>query len=206
MAGVWRVWRRYQSPEFLARSNATAAMRAAVAQVRRGAGTLAGVATCSQGLVTVDVNAKRLRFVLSQTESPSEFGDSAAKVGCRVPCQATGTGGSVSACVCGSAQQLPGVDTSLTNWWNVYDSLNTWRTYHVGDPQVMGNQTNSQLTGSSSRTGSAEGLILQADRQPDCVRVGVFHTLLNAWTQRGFQLLRVLCCVCCAACVLNCVC
>lgn len=28
----------------------------------------------------------------------------------------------------------PGLDTSLRNWWNVYDSWNVYRTYGVGDP------------------------------------------------------------------------
>ena len=29
---------------------------------------------------------------------------------------------------------LPAGNTSLANWWNVYDQFNVWRTYGVGDP------------------------------------------------------------------------
>lgn len=28
---------------------------------------------------------------------------------------------------------MPSMDTSLKNWWNVYDAINVWRTYRVGD-------------------------------------------------------------------------
>jgi hypothetical protein len=27
----------------------------------------------------------------------------------------------------------PQLNTSLANWWNVYDAFNVWRTYRVGD-------------------------------------------------------------------------
>jgi hypothetical protein len=27
----------------------------------------------------------------------------------------------------------PGLNTSLANWWNVYDAFNVWRTYKAGD-------------------------------------------------------------------------
>ncbi|GIL62620.1 hypothetical protein Vafri_16819 [Volvox africanus] len=30
--------------------------------------------------------------------------------------------------------QMPGMDTTLVNWWNVYDAINVYRTYNVGNP------------------------------------------------------------------------
>ncbi|EFJ51404.1 hypothetical protein VOLCADRAFT_103449 [Volvox carteri f. nagariensis] len=35
----------------------------------------------------------------------------------------------------------PDTNTSLTNWWNVYDSINVYQTYGVGDPVPQFNRT-----------------------------------------------------------------
>jgi hypothetical protein len=31
------------------------------------------------------------------------------------------------------SDEAPQLNTSLANWWNVYDAFNVWRTYRVGD-------------------------------------------------------------------------
>ena len=41
---------------------------------------------------------------------------------------------------------LPAGNTSLANWWNIYDGYNVWRTYGVGDPMpAINNATFAQV-------------------------------------------------------------
>ena len=53
---------------------------------------------------------------------------------------------------------LPSPNTSLQNWWNVYDQFNVWRTYGVGDPMpAIDNATFVQIQVRESK-GAALGL------------------------------------------------
>ena len=42
----------------------------------------------------------------------------------------------------GIAAAAPGLNTSLQNWWNVYDGFNVHRTYNVGTPMPPVNDAN----------------------------------------------------------------
>jgi hypothetical protein len=75
-----------------------------------------------------------------------------------------------------SIQQLvPQLNTSLANWWNVYDAFNVWEKYQVGDEMPALSSEQSQQVGMHFTKNTLEHNLLNSELRPAAASDPLLH-------------------------------